>query len=80
MLGEAKESNLGLKDLSLREIAVLAPLIVWAFWIGVSAQSYFQILERPVAQVVERFRPGYYAKPGLPSPLEAPKSAALARR
>jgi NADH-quinone oxidoreductase subunit M len=80
MLGEAKESNLGLKDLSVREIAMFAPLIVWAFWIGVSPQPYFQILERPVAQIVERVRPGYYAERGLPNPLEAPKPAALARR
>jgi NADH-quinone oxidoreductase subunit M len=80
MLGETKESNLGLKDLSLREIAVFAPLIVWAFWIGVSPQPYFRILERPVAQIVERVRPGYYAERGLPNPLEAPKSAALAQR
>jgi NADH-quinone oxidoreductase subunit M len=80
MLGEAKEINLGLKDLSLREIAVFAPLIVWAFWIGVSPQPYFKILERPVAQIVERVRPGYYAERGLPNPLTPPKAAALARR
>jgi NADH-quinone oxidoreductase subunit M len=69
MLGELKEKNLGLKDLSWREIAVFAPLIVWAFWIGLMPQPYFRILERPVAQIVERVRPGYYAERGLPNPL-----------
>jgi len=34
MLGETSEKNAKLPDLSWREIAVFAPLIVWAFWIG----------------------------------------------
>ena len=59
----------GLKDLSLREIAVFAPLLAWAFWIGLYPQPYFRILERPVAQIVERVRPGYYAEHNLPNPL-----------
>jgi NADH-quinone oxidoreductase subunit M len=69
MLGEIKEKNQGLKDLSWREIAVFAPLVVWAFWIGLNPQPYFRVLERPVAQIVERVRPGYYAERGLPNPL-----------
>jgi NADH-quinone oxidoreductase subunit M len=69
MLGEIKEKNSVLKDLSWREIAVFAPLIVWAFWIGLMPQPYFRILERPVATIVERVRPGYYAERGLPNPL-----------
>src|SRR5271157_3273173 len=36
MLGEVKEKNSLLKDLSWREIAVFAPLVVWAFWIGLA--------------------------------------------
>jgi NADH-quinone oxidoreductase subunit M len=79
MLGEIKEKNLGLSDLSWREIAVFAPLIVWAFWIGVAPQSYFQILDRPVAHIVERVQPGYYAQRGLPNPLEAPAARTLAQ-
>jgi NADH-quinone oxidoreductase subunit M len=80
MLGEIKEKNLGLRDLSWREIAVFAPLIVWAFWIGIAPQSYFQILDRPVAHIVERVQPGYYAQRGLPNPLETPAARTLARR
>jgi NADH-quinone oxidoreductase subunit M len=75
MLGEVKEKNQTLKDLSWREIAVFAPLIAWAFWIGLSPQMYFGVLERPVAHIVERVHPGYYAQRHLPNPLgpEAPQ-------
>jgi NADH-quinone oxidoreductase subunit M len=69
MLGEVKEKNQGLKDLSWREIAVFTPLIAWAFWIGLNPQPYFRVLERPVARIVERVQPGYYAQRHLPSPL-----------
>ena len=69
MFGQLSEKNAGMKDLSLREIAVFAPLLAWAFWIGIYPQPYFRILERPVAQIVERVRPGYYAEHNLPNPL-----------
>jgi NADH-quinone oxidoreductase subunit M len=71
MLGEVSEKNRLLKDLSLREILVFAPLIVWAFWIGLNPQPYFRVLDRPVAQIVERVHPGYYAERHLPNPLGA---------
>jgi NADH-quinone oxidoreductase subunit M len=64
-----KEKNQGLKDLSWREIAVFAPLVVWAFWIGLNPQPYFRVLDRSVAQIVERVQPGYYAGHSLPNPL-----------
>jgi NADH-quinone oxidoreductase subunit M len=70
MLGEVKEKNSLLKDLSWREIAVFAPLVLWAFWIGLSPQPYFKVLDRSVAQIVERVHPGYYAEKHLPNPLE----------
>jgi NADH-quinone oxidoreductase subunit M len=76
-LGEVNPRNEKLMDLSAREIAVFAPLIAWAFWIGLNPQPYFRILERPVAQIVERVRPGYYAEHKLPNPLVSPGSAAL---
>jgi NADH-quinone oxidoreductase subunit M len=77
MLGDVKEKNTLLKDLSWREIAVFAPLVVWAFWIGLNPQPYFRILERPVAQIVERVHPGYYAERHLPNPLEQAPTASL---
>jgi NADH-quinone oxidoreductase subunit M len=73
MLGQITNGkNLHLPDLSLREIVVFLPLIAWAIWIGVYPKPYFDILEKPVQQIVERVRPGYYqgaaqatARPGL---------------
>jgi NADH-quinone oxidoreductase subunit M len=63
MLGEVTNpKNRGLRDLSLREVAVFLPLIAWAIWIGVYPKPYFDILEKPVAQIVERVRPGYYGQ------------------
>jgi len=77
MLGEIKEINLGLKDLNLREVAYFTPLILWAFWIGIYPKPFFDVLERPVAQIVERVRPGYYAEHGLPNPLEQTAEARI---
>ncbi|MGA2325840.1 MAG: NADH-quinone oxidoreductase subunit M [Bryobacteraceae bacterium] len=75
MLGEISEKNAKLPDLSLREIAVFAPLVVWAFWIGVYPRPFFRVLERPAAQIVERVRPGYFAERGLPNPVAVPAPA-----
>jgi NADH-quinone oxidoreductase subunit M len=62
MLGQVTNpKNLGLPDVSFREIAVFAPLIVWAFWIGIYPKPYFDILRKPVTEIVERVRPGYFA-------------------
>ena len=69
MFGEISEKNRGLKDLSLREVVVFAPLLVWAFWIGLAPQPYFRILDRSVATIVERVHPGYYAERNMPNPL-----------
>ena len=77
MLGETGSKNLSLRDLSWREIAVFAPLVAWALWIGLYPQPYFQVLERPVAHIVERVQPGYYADHHLPNPLDQTRSAAL---
>ena len=74
---EVKEKNQHLKDLSPREILVFAPLVVWAFWIGLSPQPYFKILERPTAQIVERVHPGYYAERHMRNPI-APSPTAEA--
>ena len=70
MFGELSEKNRGLTDLSWREIAVFAPLLAWAAWIGIAPQPYFHVMDRSVAQIVERVRPGYYAERHLPNPLD----------
>ncbi|MGH7461770.1 MAG: complex I subunit 4 family protein, partial [Longimicrobiales bacterium] len=61
-------NNEKLPDLNARELATLVPLVIWAFWIGLYPKPYFEILEKPVAQIVERVRPGYFAQRGLPVP------------
>ena len=61
MLGQVTNGkNLHLPDLNARELAVFLPLIAWAIWIGVYPKPYFDILEKPVAQIVERVKPGYF--------------------
>lgn len=80
-LGSTSEKNASLLDLSPREIAVFAPLVALALAIGIYPKPLFDILERPVAQVVERVRPGYYAQRRLPNPLlKAPVAASAANQ
>jgi len=55
MLGEVtNEKNKGLPDLTWREWAVFAPLMLWALSIGVYPKPYFDILEKPVQAIVLR--------------------------
>src|SRR3954451_20013385 len=70
MLGQVTNGkNLTIPDMNLRELATFAPLIAWAIWIGIYPKPYFEILQKPVAQIVERVRPGYFMA-------EAPPAAA----
>jgi NADH-quinone oxidoreductase subunit M len=55
--------NQVLKDLNFREIMTLVPLVIWAFWIGLYPKPYFQVLEKPVAAIVQRVNPGFYVPP-----------------
>ena len=62
MLGQVTNGkNLTIPDMNFREIAIFAPLIAWAIWIGVYPKPYFDVLRQPVAEIVERVRPGYFA-------------------
>ncbi len=55
MLGKiTHDENRVLPDLSWREGAVLLPLIAWTFWIGIYPKPYFDILAKPVAEIVAR--------------------------
>jgi NADH-quinone oxidoreductase subunit M len=77
MLGQVTNGkNLTLHDMSLREIATFVPLIAWAVWIGVYPKPYFEILNRPVAEIVERVKPGYFNG----AKLAAAQPPALAQR
>ncbi|MEN6536143.1 MAG: NADH-quinone oxidoreductase subunit M [Bryobacteraceae bacterium] len=72
MLGQVTNlKNLKLPDLNFRELAVFLPLIAWAIWIGVYPKPYFEIIEKPVAQIVERVRPGYFNGTAQSSPVVA---------
>ncbi len=63
MLGQVTNGkNLVIPDMNLREIAVFAPLIVWAVWIGIYPKPFFDILQQPVTEIVQRVRPDYFAK------------------
>ena len=79
MLGQVTNGkNLTIPDMTLREIAMFVPLIAWAIWIGIYPKPYFEILQRPVAEIVERVQPGLFRRepsatlelrpPGLPTP------------
>jgi NADH-quinone oxidoreductase subunit M len=58
MLGEiTNEKNRNLPDLNWREMAYFAPLIAWAFWIGIYPKPFFDILDKPVASIVQRVNP-----------------------
>jgi NADH-quinone oxidoreductase subunit M len=55
MLGEVtNDKNRGLPDLTWREWAVFVPLLVWAVTIGVYPKPYFDVLDKPVAEIVHR--------------------------
>jgi len=61
-LGETSAKNLGLPDLTAREWVVVMPLVIAAIAIGLYPQPAFDMLERPVKQIVEKVRPNYYAQ------------------
>jgi NADH-quinone oxidoreductase subunit M len=64
-------ANENLPDLNAREYATLLPLVALAFWIGIYPKPLFDILDKPVHDLVERVHPGYYSAPELtPPPLE----------
>src|SRR5580700_2080839 len=74
-------ANEHLPDLNAREYATLLPLVALAFWIGIYPKPLFDILDKPVHELVERVHPGYYAAPELTPPpapaAESPTSMAV---
>lgn len=47
-----KEENIKLKDLSLREIITIVPLLVFIFWIGLYPKPFFNLMAPAVEQLV----------------------------
>jgi NADH-quinone oxidoreductase subunit M len=74
-------ANEHLPDLNAREYATILPLVALAFWIGIYPKPLFDILDKPVHELVERVNPGYYSTPELilpaAPPAEQPTSMAL---
>ncbi len=55
MLGDIRyERNRLLPDLNARELCVLLPLVIWAISIGLYPKPYFDLLDRPVNDIVAR--------------------------
>jgi len=76
MLGQVTNGkNLTIPDMSFREVAVFLPLIAWAIWIGIYPKPYFEVLQRPVAEIVERVRPGYFG--GVMAQVQKPPAPAV---
>ena len=49
-----KEENKNLKDLSAREIAILVPIILAMFWIGIYSNSFLRRMDVAVNQAVQQ--------------------------
>lgn len=68
--------NEKLTDLSPREWAYMAPLVIMALWIGVYPKPFLNYIERPVNAMVRQVRPTYPI-PGMPPAAQTPQRAAL---
>jgi len=80
MLGPiTNPKNEKLTDLNLRETLIMLPLVAGCFCIGLYPKPYFDILEKPVAKLVERVQPGYFERAGIPNPLNEAKVAELVK-
>jgi NADH-quinone oxidoreductase subunit M len=61
-------ANHNLKDLNMREIWTLVPIVICMFWIGLYPKPFFEILDRPVRYVVEKVDPTYFDAPQIAYP------------
>jgi len=59
MFGEiTRKENEDIKDMNIREILVMAPIIILIFWIGLYPKPFLRILEPAVNEVVAKFNVG----------------------
>jgi NADH-quinone oxidoreductase subunit M len=57
-LGELdKEENKNLEPLHWQEIAVMIPILIMIFWIGIQPGGFFQIMDSSTNQLIEAIRP-----------------------
>ena len=52
--GTANPAHAGIKDLELREIITLTPLLVFVFWIGLHPQPFVRVMHASVLHLVEQ--------------------------
>jgi NADH-quinone oxidoreductase subunit M len=55
-MGDLKEKNTKLLDLSPREIAIAVPFVIAMFYVGLYPKPVFDLLNRPATQIVERIQ------------------------
>jgi len=59
MFGEiTRKENEEIKDMNIREILVMAPIVVLVFWIGLFPTPFLKIMEPAVDQIVARINNG----------------------
>jgi NADH-quinone oxidoreductase subunit M len=72
--------NQKLKDLNLREVMTLAPIVACCFWIGIYPMPFLDVLKQPVAEIVQRLDatggPAIAGAPAADAPDAAPARAA----
>jgi len=57
MFGELKNpKNENLKDLSLREIVIMLPLLAFVFWIGVAPNPFFEKMNPSLERLIEQVK------------------------
>jgi NADH-quinone oxidoreductase subunit M len=54
------EVNKTLPDLNAREYAVLVPLVIIAFWIGIYPKPFFAVIGKPVERIIQQANPEFY--------------------
>ena len=59
--------NQTLSDLSLREIVVLVPIVVFIIWIGVYPKPFLSRMEKSVSQVLQQSRSTAAVEAGAPA-------------
>jgi NADH-quinone oxidoreductase subunit M len=57
------EENKGLKDLNLRELATLVPLVILCFWIGLYPMPFLRFLHEPAQRIANVVQPGRFTAP-----------------
>jgi NADH-quinone oxidoreductase subunit M len=59
--GTRNPDHSGLKDLGLREVVTLAPLLIFVFWIGLHPAPFTRVMHASVQHQLEQARAGQAA-------------------